>query len=58
MTRLEKSKNRLTDVKENLGDNEKLTLIFQELINQLPTYKEQKELYVYFEKMKKRNKKG
>lgn len=56
MTRLEKSKHKLTNVIDELDDNEKLTLIFQELINQLPTYKEQKELYIHLEKIKKRSK--
>lgn len=38
---------------KKMEDPIELQLLFQELINQLPTYKEQKELYAHYEALKK-----
>lgn len=53
MTRLEASKNKLKRSIEKFEELDKLNLIFQESINQLPTYKEQKEFYEFYESLKK-----
>lgn len=52
MTRIEKSKEKLEVGMKTVGEGEKLALIFQELINQLPTYKEQRELYAFYKTLK------
>jgi len=52
MTRIEKSKEKLEVGIKTVGEGEKRALIFQELINQLPTYKEQRELYAFYKTLK------
>lgn len=53
MTRLEASKNRIRRSMEKVESQEKTNLVFQETINKLPTYKEQKEFYEFYEKITK-----
>lgn len=53
MTRLERSKNKLTNEIEKNRREEKIFLVFQELLNNLPTYEEQKEFHQFFKKVKK-----
>lgn len=53
MSRLELCKNRLEEKQKAKPSQKDLELLYQELINYLPTYKEKKEFSLYYAQSKK-----